>query len=75
MPTLQELASERSGVPQDEAFALDAAQPSLYARLGRGPFEQLARAFYDRVYADDEAPWFRWGVRVWCGRQSAGGRG
>ena len=46
-----------SGVSQSEAFAID--EVNLFDRLGHGTFVLLSTAFYDRVYADDDTPWFR----------------
>eukprot|EP00850_Spirogloea_muscicola_P001191 SM000004S15061 [mRNA] locus=s4:1055275:1056427:- [translate_table: standard] len=57
MKALQAQASERNGVAPSEAFTIDAV--NLYERLGgAAPFVALSTAFYDRVFADEEA-WFR----------------
>lgn len=58
MPTLPEIASERSGVPLDEAFSIDEVQ--LATRLPQAVFVSLSTGFYDRVFADEEG-WFRCG--------------
>eukprot|EP00246_Nothoceros_aenigmaticus_P009114 TRINITY_DN24437_c0_g1_i1.p1 TRINITY_DN24437_c0_g1~~TRINITY_DN24437_c0_g1_i1.p1 ORF type:complete len:160 (+),score=24.36 TRINITY_DN24437_c0_g1_i1:172-651(+) len=54
MQNLQEQASARSGVTQEDAFAIDDVDPSLYQKLGHDTFVKLSTNFYDRVYADDD---------------------
>ncbi|XP_042034520.1 two-on-two hemoglobin-3 [Salvia splendens] len=56
MQTLQEKASEWSGVSQNDAFAID--DTNLYEKLGHQTFINLSTNFYNRVY-DDEEEWFR----------------
>ncbi|KAK4420002.1 Two-on-two hemoglobin-3 [Sesamum alatum] len=56
MQSLQEKASEWSGVHQDDAFAID--ETNLYEKLGLQTFINLSTNFYNRVY-DDEEEWFR----------------
>ncbi|GAQ77952.1 hemoglobin-like protein [Klebsormidium nitens] len=56
MQSLQEQASQKSGVPLDEAFQVDAV--NLYERLGHQVFIDLSTNFYTRVY-DDKETWFR----------------
>ncbi|KAG6389501.1 hypothetical protein SASPL_150971 [Salvia splendens] len=56
MRTLQEKASEWSGVSQNDAFAID--DTNLYEKLGHQTFINLSTNFYNRVY-DDEEEWFR----------------
>ncbi|KAL8537153.1 hypothetical protein ACS0TY_012364 [Phlomoides rotata] len=56
MQSLQEKASEWSGVPTSDAFAID--QTNLYQKLGLQTFIDLSTNFYNRVY-DDEEEWFR----------------
>jgi truncated hemoglobin YjbI len=53
--SLQDKASQDSGVSQEEAFKID--QVNLYERLGRDVFVQLSTEFYNRVYSDPDA-WF-----------------
>ncbi|CAM6121110.1 unnamed protein product [Calypogeia fissa] len=56
MMSLQEQATIRSGVRQEDAFAID--EVNLYQRLGQDAFVQLSTNFYNRVY-DDENEWFK----------------
>ncbi|KAK4277044.1 hypothetical protein QN277_015102 [Acacia crassicarpa] len=56
MQTLQQKASEWSGVPTDDAFAID--ETNLFQKLGLQTFINLSTNFYNRVY-DDEEEWFR----------------
>ncbi|KAK6927420.1 Truncated hemoglobin [Dillenia turbinata] len=56
MQSLQEKASEWSGVSVDDAFAIDSA--NLFQKLGLQTFINLSTNFYNRVY-DDEEEWFR----------------
>ncbi|KAL6543047.1 hypothetical protein OROHE_010567 [Orobanche hederae] len=56
MQTLQEKASEWSGVATNDAFAID--ETNLYEKLGLQTFINLSTNFYNRVY-DDEEEWFR----------------
>ncbi|XP_057799641.1 two-on-two hemoglobin-3 [Salvia miltiorrhiza] len=56
MQTLQEKASEWSGVSTNDAFAID--ETNLYEKLGLQTFINLSTNFYNRVY-DDEEEWFR----------------
>ncbi|EYU21886.1 hypothetical protein ABFS82_01G024200 [Erythranthe guttata] len=56
MQSLQDKASEWSGVNRDDAFAID--QINLYEKLGLQTFISLSTNFYNRVY-DDEEEWFR----------------
>lgn len=44
---------------QPEGYAIDRMTPSVYAVLGHDKFVELSRAFYSRVYGDDERPEFR----------------
>ncbi|XP_057957389.1 two-on-two hemoglobin-3 isoform X2 [Malania oleifera] len=56
MQSLQQKASEWSGVAQEDAFAID--ETNLFMKLGLQTFVNLSTNFYDRVYADEEE-WFR----------------
>ncbi|KAH7840513.1 hypothetical protein Vadar_017931 [Vaccinium darrowii] len=57
MQSLQQKASEWSGVEQSDAFAIDTT--NLYEKLGGlQTFVNLSTNFYNRVYDDDEE-WFR----------------
>ncbi|CAN0907056.1 Two-on-two hemoglobin-3 [Linum grandiflorum] len=57
MQTLQEKASEWSGVDPADAFAID--QTNLFQKLGLQTFIDLSTNFYNRVYDDKEEEWFR----------------
>ncbi|CAN6442223.1 unnamed protein product [Victoria cruziana] len=57
MQSLQQKASEWSGVHPSDAFAID--ETNLFETLGGiQPFIDLSTNFYSRVYEDDEE-WFR----------------
>ncbi|URE15655.1 Bacterial-like globin [Musa troglodytarum] len=57
MQSLQQKASEWSGVAASDAFAID--DTNLYQTLGGiQPFIDLSTNFYNRVYEDEEE-WFR----------------
>ncbi|XP_074585717.1 group 2 truncated hemoglobin 3-2-like [Curcuma longa] len=57
MQSLQQKASEWSGVAASDAFAID--ETNLFKTLGGiQPFIDLSSNFYNRVYDDDEE-WFR----------------
>ncbi|XP_014500555.1 two-on-two hemoglobin-3 [Vigna radiata var. radiata] len=56
MQSLQQKASEWSGVSPDDAFAID--DGDLFHTLGLQTFITLSTNFYNRVYDDDEE-WFR----------------
>ncbi|GAB4837371.1 Two-on-two hemoglobin-3 [Ancistrocladus abbreviatus] len=56
MQSLQQKASEYSGVDTNDAFAID--ETNLFEKLGLQTFINLSTNFYDRVY-DDEEEWFR----------------
>ncbi|XP_057540049.1 two-on-two hemoglobin-3 [Amaranthus tricolor] len=56
MQSLQQKASEYSGVLTDDAFAID--DTNLFQKLGLQTFIDLSTNFYSRVY-DDEEEWFR----------------
>lgn len=56
MQSLQEKASEWSGVKQSDAFSID--ETNLFEKLGLQTFISLSTNFYSRVY-DDEEEWFR----------------
>ncbi|TKY74599.1 Two-on-two hemoglobin-3 [Spatholobus suberectus] len=56
MQSLQQKASEWSGVSTADAFAIDDA--NLFNKLGLQTFVTLSTNFYNRVY-DDEEEWFR----------------
>ncbi|XP_061339362.1 two-on-two hemoglobin-3-like [Gastrolobium bilobum] len=56
MQSLQEKASEWSGVQTAHAFAID--DNNLFHKLGLQTFVNLSTNFYNRVY-DDEEEWFR----------------
>ncbi|CAA2971022.1 two-on-two hemoglobin-3 [Olea europaea subsp. europaea] len=56
MQSLQEKASEWSGVNPNDAFAID--EINLYQKLGLQTFINISTNFYNRVY-DDEEEWFR----------------
>ncbi|GAB2223087.1 hypothetical protein Droror1_Dr00017224 [Drosera rotundifolia] len=57
MQSLQQKASEYSGVSQSDAFAID--ETSLFEKLGLDTFIALSTNFYNRVYDDEEEEWFR----------------
>ncbi|GMG99049.1 hypothetical protein Nepgr_000889 [Nepenthes gracilis] len=56
MQSLQQKASEYSGVDQNDAFAID--EINLFEKLGLQTFIDLSTNFYNRVYEDEEE-WFR----------------
>ncbi|KAI6680069.1 hypothetical protein NL676_033950 [Syzygium grande] len=56
MQSLQEKASQWSGVDPEDAFAIDGT--NLFQKLGLPTFINLSTNFYTRVY-DDEEEWFR----------------
>ncbi|XP_022131302.1 two-on-two hemoglobin-3 [Momordica charantia] len=56
MQSLQEKASEWSGLKREDAFAID--EVNLFQKLGLQTFVTLSTNFYNRVY-DDEEEWFR----------------
>ncbi|KAI3822061.1 hypothetical protein L1987_09642 [Smallanthus sonchifolius] len=56
MQTLQQKASEWSGVKQEDAFIID--EVNLFQKLGLQTFINLSTDFYTRVY-DDQEEWFR----------------
>ncbi|KAK8479534.1 hypothetical protein V6N13_144975 [Hibiscus sabdariffa] len=56
MQSLQQKASEWSGVDTAHAFSID--QTNLFQKLGLQTFINLSTNFYTRVY-DDEEEWFR----------------
>ncbi|EPS62012.1 hypothetical protein M569_12782, partial [Genlisea aurea] len=56
MNTLQQKATEYSGVKSEDSFAIDSV--NLYEKLGHQTFVNLSTNFYNRVY-DDEEEWFR----------------
>ncbi|XP_068648745.1 two-on-two hemoglobin-3 [Aristolochia californica] len=56
MQSLQEKASEWSGVDPSDAFAID--NMNLFEKLGLQAFVDLSTDFYSRVYQDEEE-WFR----------------
>ncbi|CAK9182720.1 unnamed protein product [Ilex paraguariensis] len=56
MQSLQQKASELSGVDPSDAFAID--ETNLFEKLGLQTFINLSTNFYNRVY-DDEEEWFR----------------
>ncbi|XP_010249775.1 PREDICTED: two-on-two hemoglobin-3 [Nelumbo nucifera] len=56
MQSLQQKASEWSGVSTSDAFAID--ETNLFELLGLQTFVTLSTNFYNRVYDDDEE-WFR----------------
>ncbi|OIV96545.1 hypothetical protein TanjilG_24198 [Lupinus angustifolius] len=58
MQSLQQKASEWSGVQTADAFAIDKDQTNLFQKLGLQAFINLSTNFYNRVY-DDEEEWFR----------------
>ncbi|KAL2346890.1 hypothetical protein Fmac_000890 [Flemingia macrophylla] len=58
MQSLQEKASEWSGVSTVEAFGIDEGNINLCQKLGTEAFLNLSKNFYNRVYEDDEE-WFR----------------
>jgi hypothetical protein len=51
--SLQEKASQDSGVSQEDAFSID--QVNMSERLGTYIFVQLSAQFYNRVYNDPDA--------------------
>ncbi|ERN03908.1 hypothetical protein AMTRI_Chr05g73510 [Amborella trichopoda] len=55
MQSLQQKASEWSGVKLEDAFAID--ETNLFQTLGLQAFIDLSTNFYGRVYADEEE-WF-----------------
>lgn len=56
MQSLQQKASEWSGVSIADAFAIDEA--NLFHKLGLQTLVNLSTNFYNRVY-DDDQEWFR----------------
>ncbi|XP_030452443.1 two-on-two hemoglobin-3 [Syzygium oleosum] len=56
MQSLQEKASQWSGVDPEDAFAIDGT--NLFQKLGLPTFINLSTNFYSRVY-DDGEEWFR----------------
>ncbi|XP_059658032.1 two-on-two hemoglobin-3 [Cornus florida] len=56
MQSLQQKASEWSGVNPNDAFSIDTT--NLFDKLGLQTFINLSTNFYNRVY-DDEEEWFR----------------
>ncbi|CAK8570137.1 unnamed protein product [Lathyrus sativus] len=56
MQSLQQKASEWSGVPTNEASSID--ETNLFQKHGLQTFINLSTNFYNRVY-DDEEEWFR----------------
>ncbi|MCL7028705.1 hypothetical protein MKW94_020622 [Papaver nudicaule] len=56
MQSLQEKASQWSGVKAEDAFSID--ETNLFQKLGLQTFINLSTDFYTRVYDDDEE-WFR----------------
>ncbi|KAK7384894.1 hypothetical protein VNO78_30597 [Psophocarpus tetragonolobus] len=58
MQSLQQKASEWSGVAIDDAFAIDDDATNIFHKLGLQTFINLSTNFYTRVY-DDEEEWFR----------------
>ncbi|CAN1162074.1 Two-on-two hemoglobin-3 [Linum perenne] len=57
MQTLQQKASDWSGVDHADAFAID--ETNLFNKLGLQTFIDLSTNFYNRVYDDEEEEWFR----------------
>ncbi|KAJ4951105.1 hypothetical protein NE237_027937 [Protea cynaroides] len=57
MISLQQKASEWSGVDPNDAFAIDST--NLFEKLGLQTFIDLSTNFYNRVYDDEEEEWFR----------------
>ncbi|TYJ02277.1 hypothetical protein E1A91_A13G216700v1 [Gossypium mustelinum] len=57
MQTLQEKASQWSGVDTADAFAID--DTNMFQKLGLQIFINLSTNFYTRVYDDEEEEWFR----------------
>ncbi|XP_050227842.1 two-on-two hemoglobin-3 [Mercurialis annua] len=57
MQSLQEKASQWSGVSNADALAIDAT--NLFEKLGLQAFINLSTNFYNRVYEDEEEEWFR----------------
>jgi truncated hemoglobin YjbI len=57
MQNLQDAASALSGVSQEDAFEIDQHEEgaSVFERVGHAAFVKLSTAFYDRVYADEDA--------------------
>ncbi len=57
MQNLQDAASALSGVSQEDAFEIDkhGEGESVFERVGEAAFVKLSIAFYDRVYADEDA--------------------
>ncbi|KAH9622738.1 hypothetical protein KSS87_012989 [Heliosperma pusillum] len=56
MQSLQQKASQYSGVDPNDAFSID--ETNLFHKLGLQTFVHLSTNFYTRVY-DDEEEWFR----------------
>jgi hypothetical protein len=57
---LQQRALDGSGVSLEESQVAVQLEPSLYERLGKEKgWKQLSTLFYDRVFADTEAPHFK----------------
>ena len=43
----------------EDGYLLDRLQPSAYEQMGHNKFVELSTAFYKRVYADTDDPFFR----------------
>ena len=55
---LQRATQEVSGVSYEESLLVQQLEPSVYQRVGEDGIRQLSEEFYQRVFADKEAPWF-----------------
>jgi truncated hemoglobin YjbI len=55
---LQAKAFETSGVTVLESEEASKLEPSLYSRFGEDGFIELSTLFYNRVFEDNDAPWF-----------------
>ena len=59
MQRTQDPRQTLSGVSEEDAFAFDALEPTLYKRIGHDAFVKLSTEFYNRVYDDNANPWFQ----------------
>mmetsp|Transcript_22405 Transcript_22405/g.43953 ORF Transcript_22405/g.43953 Transcript_22405/m.43953 type:complete len:189 (-) Transcript_22405:239-805(-) len=57
MQQINAQACQFSGVAQQDAFIID--EVNLFERLGLNTFVALSTNFYNAVYDDNDAPWFK----------------
>jgi truncated hemoglobin YjbI len=56
---LQELTHDASGISYSESTLALELSPNMYERWGAEGWMLLSKLFYDRVFADTAAPWFK----------------